>query len=53
MNKLAGVYITINSHYHRLVNHQNTQLSEETEKQASNRDIMRVLGRLYSLILSG
>ena len=35
-----------------LVNHKNTKLKANTKIQASNRHILRVLGRFYSLIHS-
>ena len=36
-----------------LVNHQNSQWSAETKNHASERDIFRVLSRLYSFNLCG
>ena len=43
-------FISARNHF---VNHQNTALNPETKKQATNSHIFRLLGRLYSLILSG
>ena len=36
--------------FNNLVSHQNTQLNAEAKMQASNRFILRVWGRLHSLI---